>query len=301
MDATGGRAGVARAEWLPIELGSAATRAAHLAAAAVRQALARPALAQPRSHNNVQASRARPALFIALAEAERPDQREIAAAPAAWLERVAELSGGAFDAGRSRIVRAGHAGFALALSQAIESLVGSDQREVLVGGAESPFDAGAIRWLDERRRLCRADDDAGRIIAEGAAVLRVTKRARARSDASLASIRSVDFEPLRAPAPAADPTAAVRGSAKMVGSLVRRVALPDGVDWLLPTLTGEPARIEAWAESYATAAELLDERTTVEDLPRRQATSAQRRVRCSRRSRSRSRVLASRKRRAPWS
>lgn len=83
---------------------------------------------------------------------------------------LAEKSGAPIDVARSTVVREGQAGFARALGLAKTLL---DQRVplVCVGGVDSYYHPGVLRWLDEGYRLHAIGADSGFIPSEAAAFL----------------------------------------------------------------------------------------------------------------------------------
>jgi 3-oxoacyl-[acyl-carrier-protein] synthase-1 len=248
-DARGAPAGLAYAGFLPPDLVGLA-RHVRLAAPAVREAVAE-ARAGTRA---AKVARAVPAI-VAVSERDRPDEQQMGD-DAARLGAIGRESGVAIDIGASALVRGGHAGFAIALDRARE-LLDEGAPEVLVGGVESPYHPAVPAWLDARGRLCREDDDAGRIPGEAAAFALLARRRPGKHAAGLARVRAVELE---------SPAAGDDGL--LLGKLLRRVArtVRGGAPlWLLPDVNGERARTEAFVRARAEASDLY-EQAAVDDL-----------------------------------
>lgn len=128
------------------------------------------ALAQPALREVLHRTRAVSSIpmILALPEVGRPDddprydERFIAA--------LAAESQAPIDVTRSKVVRAGNAGAALALEAAITLLEKAPTvAGVLVGGVDSYYHPEVVRWLDEECRLHALDAENGFIPGEGAA------------------------------------------------------------------------------------------------------------------------------------
>lgn len=196
-------------------------------------------------------------LFVALPEAERPDQAEDPRFGAPLVEALAQAADVAIDLDASEVVRAGHAGFAFALSRARQKL-GEHPRGAYVGGVDSPFHQGVVRWLDERDHFMRLEGVQGRIPAEAAAFLRI----RLEPEGARAKARSW----IRAITSDVEPDGATPGVT--LGRLVRRVARAPrkgGLDWVLSDVNGEEPRTLAWLGTESEANDLL-EQTIHDDL-----------------------------------
>jgi 3-oxoacyl-[acyl-carrier-protein] synthase-1 len=231
-DRTGGGAGIARAECVPVEV-VGFERFVRLGAPALREAAS---------------SCDSAALFLALPDADRPDQAD-PRFESELLNTLASRSGFALDA-ESRIVRHGHAGFGVALSAARDVLDSGRVDEVVVGGIDSAFHPEVVRWLDERGWLCREDDDAGRIPSEAAAFVRLARRPEGKA---APWGRPVAVDTIFSPSEAESPSD--------LGRLVRRVAVRghgERVSWILPDLNGERPRAERWLKALEIARERVE-------------------------------------------
>ncbi len=222
-DRTGGGAGIARAECIPADV-VGFERFLRLGAPALREAA-------PTTR--------RAALFLALPDADRPDQADprfgepLLAALAAPTELVL--------APESAIVRHGHAGFGVALARARDVLDSGRVDEVIVGGIDSAFHPEVVSWLDARGFLCREDDDSGRIPSEAAAFVRIARRPER---AAAPWGRPIAVDSIFSPTPGE--------SSHDLGRLVRRVAVrgkDERVTWILPDLNGERDRAERWMKA----------------------------------------------------
>lgn len=137
-----------------------ADRVLSLALPALRAALVREAPSSPMP------------IFIATSERGRPDDDPRLDGPI--LQALAEAApSGAVDVDRSRVVRAGHAGFALALSAALEE-IGRGAQAICVGAVDSYYHPDMLAKLDEECRLHALDAENGFVPGEGAAFLVLT-------------------------------------------------------------------------------------------------------------------------------
>jgi 3-oxoacyl-[acyl-carrier-protein] synthase-1 len=107
---------------------------------------------------------ARLPLVLVLPEPGRPDEET----QADIVAELASRSDAPIDAARSRLVRAGAAGFAQALQGARELLEG-DARAVVVGGVDSYYHPEVLRWLDDGHRLHALGVEDGMLPSEAAA------------------------------------------------------------------------------------------------------------------------------------
>lgn len=143
----------------------------------------------------------------------------------------------------SRVIRAGHAGSALALREA-RTLLREGAREVLVAAAATPIDGPALAAFDARGTLF-SDQRRGRIPGEAAAALRLGLR---RPSATSARVAEVEHEPA-----AGDD----RGAG---GRMLRRArgALASGsLDLVIVDLNGDAARSDAWDADFDAARSAL--------------------------------------------
>jgi 3-oxoacyl-[acyl-carrier-protein] synthase I len=110
-------------------------------------------------------------LLLAVPERGRPD--DDARLDGAIVQALSEASGVAIDAARSGTVRAGHAGFALALAAALDD-IGRGAPAVVVGAVDSYYHPDVLAWLDEEHRLHALDAENGFVPGEGAAFVVLT-------------------------------------------------------------------------------------------------------------------------------
>ena len=162
-------------------------------------------------------------LILALPESGRPDDDERFDGPV--LAALSEKCGVPLDLERSRVIRQGHAGGAVALALALS------EPEVLVGGVDSYLHPDVIAWLDDDCRLHAEGAEDGFIPSEGAAFALVQKRTKH----PLAIVAGVETGmELEEPNVAHTMTTMVH-------------ALVDGdVDWVLSDLNGERHRLREW-------------------------------------------------------
>jgi 3-oxoacyl-[acyl-carrier-protein] synthase-1 len=151
---------------------------------------------------------------------------------------------GAIDVARTEIVRAGNAGFALAMAAAVERLRAGSPG-VLVGAVDGWHHPEAIRWLDEERRLHAPGTDDGLLPSEGAAFALLTTAASLAATArSPALARLLHLSTTREGGPDDTPARALgealRGAA---GALAGR----GGATWLLSDVNGEQHRVHEHA------------------------------------------------------
>jgi 3-oxoacyl-[acyl-carrier-protein] synthase-1 len=136
--------------------------------------LAAPALAEALDGGRTRGALAAPMalpLIVVLPEPGRPDDEPT------FAQLVLDLgkrAGAALDLHRSRTYRLGHAGFAHALLHAQELLAGGAPA-VVVGGVDSYYHPGVLRWLDDDLRLHAPEVDDGFLPSEGAAFLVLTR------------------------------------------------------------------------------------------------------------------------------
>jgi 3-oxoacyl-[acyl-carrier-protein] synthase-1 len=188
-------------------------------------------------------------MFLALPDASRVDQRR-AGFEGDVLERLAAASGGRVQAVDARVYRADNAGFALALSGALDALAHGDAH-ALVGGVDSYVDEEVLRALDDERRLYSTKGD-GIHAGEGAAFALVSRAATPDAYAAIVDVstaeESMDDD---APSLASAMTRALRSAA---------AASPGGrVAWLLSDFNGEDHRASEWSKVTIRLAEELGE------------------------------------------
>ncbi|MFT3764724.1 MAG: hypothetical protein QM820_04285 [Minicystis sp.] len=180
-------------------------------------------------------------LYLSVPEAGRAD--DDARIEEGLIAALAAKSGAAVDVAQSRVFRQGHAGFAVALSAAMDRLAAGESA-VLVGGLESYYHPGVLARLDEDRRLHSSSVEGGIIPSEGAAFLQIT-RDPAPGTRSLGAIAGVETGQEES-ALTGDPNLA-----QAMSKLVRRIsaAAPDRrITWLMSDWNGERHRSDEWTK-----------------------------------------------------
>jgi 3-oxoacyl-[acyl-carrier-protein] synthase-1 len=144
------------------------------------------------------------------------------------------------DLERSRVVRAGRAGGAIAVEAAGAMLAApGGPALVMVGGADSYYHPGVLAGLDRDLRLHGPGTEDGFIPGEGAAFV-LLSRSRPKGDAPMAAIRRV----------VTGREATVEGDAPNIGTAMTEIlhALrSDGpIPWVVSDLNGEQDRAREW-------------------------------------------------------
>jgi 3-oxoacyl-[acyl-carrier-protein] synthase-1 len=207
--------------------------------------LAAPALAEcARGWAALFAARGHPApalpLVLAIpAEADPDDPRG-----GKLLAAVAERSGVAIDAGRSRVVAQGRAGGAAAIEQAAARLAKGEEDAVLVGGVDSWFDPERLEDLDRDRRLHAPGAENGFVPGEGAAFVLLVARRRAGELPRFASVVGAATEREPRPYGSPDPCHALG----ITIATKRAIAGAAGakIGWALTDVVFERHRVEEW-------------------------------------------------------
>jgi 3-oxoacyl-[acyl-carrier-protein] synthase I len=198
-------------------------------------ALASPAL---REAAGAPPARAWP-LFLALPEPGRPD--DDSQLDGAIVQALSRESGVALDERLSRTIRAGHAGFAFALAEAV-SLLSHGADDVLVGGADSYYHPDVLASLDRECRLHALGAEDGFVPSEGAAFLRLSRRAPGGAElARLVHVETGREETVLSGQP--------NTASTMTRLLARAAAASSGgkLGWVLPDVNGERHRVREWA------------------------------------------------------
>jgi 3-oxoacyl-[acyl-carrier-protein] synthase-1 len=202
-------------------------------------------------------------LFLALAEAGRPDD-DSRFGPEI-LADLARRSGLPIDLERSVVVRAGHAGVGLALELAALRLAeGGRPRAYLVGGVDSYYHPAVLAWLDAECRLHAGTAGNGLVPSEGAAFAVVTAAAEDSAARALARVAAVasgreDTVGTAAPNLATAMTRAVRAAATLAGG--------GPIRWLVTDVNGERHRISELAKVQIRSRDLLAEDARHDALP----------------------------------
>jgi 3-oxoacyl-[acyl-carrier-protein] synthase-1 len=180
-------------------------------------------------------------LVVALPEAGRPD--DDARFGPAFVEELARRSGASIDLARSEVVRAGHAGFAVALEKALVR----DGDAVLVGGVDSYYHPAVLARLDADFRLHAPEAVDGLVPAEGAAFLLLEvprKDAKEKDKPRLARARA---------AATALETTVLTGEPNIADAMTRLLrsfvegAGATGIPWILTDVNSERQRAREWA------------------------------------------------------
>lgn len=190
-------------------------------------------------------------LVLALPETGRPD--DDARYGPAFIDALRAKSRCSIDLQRSTVVRAGHAGFAVALEIAANMLhkagLGQTPPAVVVGGVDSHHHEGVMQWLDADHRLHGPGTENGMVPSEGAAfavILRPgTKLQNVSADerplGRILAIRTGREESTLAGRPNLSEalTQVVQDLADRAGPL----------PWVLTDLNGERNRNKEWAQT----------------------------------------------------
>lgn len=189
-------------------------------------------------------------LVLALPEAGRPD--DDARYGPAFIDALRAKSRCPIDLQRSTVVRAGHAGFVVALEMAASMLhkagLGQTPPAVVVGGVDSYHHEGVLQWLDADHRLHAAGTENGMMPSEGAGfavLLRAgTKLQGAPSDerplGRITVIRTGREESALMGRP---------NLAEALTQIVQDIAVQGGpLPWVLTDLNGERNRNKEWAQ-----------------------------------------------------
>lgn len=158
------------------------------------------------------------------------------------LPALAQRSGVSIDAGRSRLFRQGHAGFAAALAAALARLAAGDAA-VLVGGVDSYYHPGVLAAFDADRRIHSATIEAGILPSEGAAFVRLAREAGGAE--ALGTILAVEL---------GREESVVTGEPNLALAMTRLVrsvssAAPGRrIPWIRSDLNGELHRVDEWTK-----------------------------------------------------
>jgi 3-oxoacyl-[acyl-carrier-protein] synthase I len=180
-------------------------------------------------------------LVVAVPERGRPDDDE--RFDGALVTELGRAAGVSLDLGHSAIVRAGHAGGALALDQA-RGLLAAGAPGVVVGGVDSYHHPEVVRWLDEGYRLHASGTQDGFIPGEGAAfcVLRSEPRAAAGSAAPLARLGHVGY------GAEGSVTSGEPNLARTMTTMLRALTESSGpIEWAISDVNGERHRLREWS------------------------------------------------------
>lgn len=137
-------------------------------------ALAAPPLVEAHLEAGLDPRRTDVPVVLCLPEPGRPDDDP--RFDDAILDELVQESGRNLDLARSSVVRLGHAGFAEAVRRA-RGLLDGGVEHVVVGGVDSYYHTGVLRWLDAAYRLYGIDSENGFIPSEAAAFLVLSRGA----------------------------------------------------------------------------------------------------------------------------
>jgi 3-oxoacyl-[acyl-carrier-protein] synthase-1 len=203
-------------------------------------------------------ARLRPPILLTLPEAGRAD--DDARLGPAFVETIAKRAEIPVDLARSEVIRAGHAGFAIALARAAALLREREVHAVLVGGVDSYHHPGVLASLDEGYRLHAPAVSDGFVPSEGAAFvllepLRVSDAAvRPLARLVLAGATREETVATGAPNLAEAMTRLARGAAEVAGPL----------GWILTDINGERHRVREWTMVQMRIDDLVEEGARVE-------------------------------------
>jgi 3-oxoacyl-[acyl-carrier-protein] synthase-1 len=242
VDTRGARVGMSRVSAIPDDV-TGADRLVRLALPALREAIG------PGSAGHPPPDKEPVHVVLALPASERPDSTsDLGALVLAGLEARLERP---FDRA-STVVRAGHAGGAIALQAAVRKAA-EEQHVVVVGGVDSYYHPDVLRWLDEEDRLHAVATRDGFVPGEAAAfaVLRVAEQ-KSLGTRPLARVVAVEHE-LEPTTGTGQPNLA-RGLTAVVHRLL---AAAGEVRWVIGDQNGESHRNREWSAVLTRAQEAL--------------------------------------------
>jgi 3-oxoacyl-[acyl-carrier-protein] synthase-1 len=187
-------------------------------------------------------------MVLALPEAGRPDD-DSRFGPA-FIDALGAKSRCPIDLPRSTVVRAGHAGFAVALEIAAGLLnkasLGPTPTAVVVGGVDSYHHEGVLQWLDSEHRLHATGTENGMLPSEGAAfaiLMRAGSKLPTANDRPLGRITAVRT---------ARDESGLMGRPNLAEALTQvthEIAAHSGpLPWVLTDLNGERHRNKEWMQ-----------------------------------------------------
>lgn len=184
-------------------------------------------------------------LLLAVPEPGRPDDDP--RLDGAILAELAARVPAPIDLAASRVVRAGHAGGAVAVELAV-GLLAAGAPGVVVGGVDSYHHPEVLRWLDSDGRLHALDVDGGFIPSEGAAFLwlgpaPVEHGGGARGPSRRVALAGVATA--REGSVADESPNVAEAMTSIVHRLVDGAAQPVG--WIVSDVNGERHRVREWA------------------------------------------------------
>ena len=177
-------------------------------------------------------------VVVCLSEPGRPD--DDVRYGDAFTDALGERTGIVLDRVRSRVMRRGHAGLAGAVLYAKQVLDGGAPA-VVVGGVDSYYHAGVLRWLDGQFRLHGLDAEDGFIPSEAAAFLVLARggRPNGRSYGRVLAAEVADE-------PGARSEDLPNIGEAMTGLVSRALALTGPVPWVITDENSEDHRQAEW-------------------------------------------------------
>lgn len=189
-------------------------------------------------------------LILAMPEATRPDDDHRYGL--AFVDALAAKSRRLIDLQRSSVVRAGNAGFAMALEMGVHLLqkapVGPNPSAVVVGGVDSHHHEGMLHWLDANHRLHARGTENGMVPSEGAGFVLLV-RTGAKLPKAMANETSLGC--LRAVCTGREQSVLDGGPnlAKCLTDVVQHLVERAGpLPWVLTDSNGERHRTREWMQ-----------------------------------------------------
>jgi 3-oxoacyl-[acyl-carrier-protein] synthase-1 len=153
----------------------------------------------------------------------------------------------AIDSARSQVVRAGHAGFAIALEAAaglFSGALGAPPPFALIGAVDGHFHPGLLGAIDREHRLHSPDTEDGFVPSEGAAFLLLAPPRGAAEPTPAHALIGAAATGREETIVTGEPNIA-RAMTDLVHALVRAPGAP--VDWVMTDVNGERHRVREWS------------------------------------------------------
>lgn len=177
-------------------------------------------------------------LVLAVAEAGRAD--DDATLSHGLIDLIVERARVPIDRARSFTVRAGHAGFAIAVEHALAILASPGApAAVMVGGVDSYVHPDVLAALDDTFRLHSPSNQNGFIPSEGAAFLCLSRESRDGRVAKGLIERVLCAHEMTVGTDAAN-------TAQAMTMLLRAMRDDAPIHWVMPDVTGERHRVREW-------------------------------------------------------
>ena len=163
------------------------------------------------------------------------------------VQELARRSAVALDADNATIIRAGHAGGALAL-EAAQQLLSAGAEHVVVGGVDSYYHPDVLRWLDEEYRLHALDAEDGIVPSEGAAFAvlsaKRSRRASPHDNHAAVRVRLIEVATATEDSLARNEPNTAEAMTDLIAGM--KASLGDPA-WVLSDVNGERHRIREWS------------------------------------------------------